>query len=134
MHGISQHETTSYALHAIVRGGSLSGAGISSPSLGTDTHTHTLTHTPIPLGGTDIFTSSGHVDTTHSAAVFIPTDATDTHKCSKWIPSGEVGRGCRRVPQRREPAQPPPLPIRLGGTDMFTSSGHHSQRCWKSVP
>ena len=34
-----------------------------------------------------------------------------------------------RVPQRREPAQPPPLPIRLGGTDMFTFSGHHSQRC-----
>ena len=39
------------------------------------------------------------------------------------------GRGCRRVPQRREPSQPLPLPERLGGTDIVTSSGHHSQRC-----
>ena len=33
-----------------------------------------------------------------------------------WVPSSEAGRGCRRVPQRQEPAQPLPLPIRLGGT------------------
>ena len=44
-------------------------------------------------------------------------------------PSGEAGRGCRRVPQRQEPAQPLPLPERLGGIDKLTSSGHHSQRC-----
>ena len=46
-----------------------------------------------------------------------------------WVPSGEAGRGCRRVPQRQEPAQPLPLPERLGGTNKLTSSGHHSQRC-----
>ena len=38
-------------------------------------------------------------------------------------------QGCRRVHQRQEPAQPLPLPERLGGIDERTSSGHHSQRC-----
>ena len=42
-------------------------------------------------------------------------------------------RWFRRVrPQRREPdneVKPLPLPERLGGIDILTPSGHHSQRC-----
>jgi hypothetical protein len=44
------------------------------------------------------------------------------------VPSDEAVRGCRRVHQRREPAQPPPLPERLGGNNILVL-GHHSQRC-----
>jgi hypothetical protein len=102
----------------------------------TSTPTPTPTPPPTPTPNPNPTTNPNSIQPPTPTPTPTPTQPTSnslpkSRGQAHWyprIPSDEAVRGCRRVHQRREPTQPPPLPKRLGGNNILVL-GQHAQRC-----